>query len=702
MKAGTTATTLTTKLPILNPGEYDLWLMRTEEYFLMTDYSLWEVINNAIEKRYRGNKESKKVQRTLLKQQYENFAASSSKTLDQTFDRLQKLISQLEFQGEVIEQEDINLKLLRSLPSEWKTYALILRNKAEIETISLDDVYNNLKIYEPELTGSSSTSQNPQNVAFVSFNSTISTNEADNTAYGISIAHTQGNTIKSTFVDSLSDVVICAFLASHPNSSQLAREDLKQIDLGGLEEIHFARECRAPKNQENRGREYGRKFVPVENPTKNALIAQDGIRGYDWSYQAEEEHPTNFALIALTSSGSSSNSDFEDKTGLGYRAAFPAIENFVNSSKMIEKQENVSAIKIVESQVDSIDVKNKGVCSAVETKHVKKNSFSHLIIEDWISDDESDVEFKPKVKDKNVRPRIEKIKFVKTARETEEMETNAILLIMKIIMVDLFPLEMVKVEYLEKDETSGILKTFITRIENQLDCKVKVIKCHNGTEFKNGIMNQFCDMKRIKREFSVAKTPQQNGVAERKNRTLIEAARTILVDFKLPTTFWAEAVNTACYVLNRALVIKPHNKTPYELIRGRPPLINFMKPFSKAMRVFNKRTKIVEETLNIRFLENAPSVKGMGPDWLFDIDYLTIFMKYVPVVAGFQTNGITKTKDNIVAGQAKKKKEPEQEYIMIPICITDPLISQGPKDSAVDAGKKAAKVDESQVLDNGG
>ncbi|GKB93337.1 ribonuclease H-like domain-containing protein, partial [Tanacetum coccineum] len=179
--------------------------------------------------------------------------------------------------------------------------------------------------------------------------------------------------------------------------------------------------------------------------------------------------------------------------------------------------------------------------------------------------------------------------------------------------------------------------------------RVDFLRCDNETEFKNSIMNQFCEMKGIKREFSVARTPQQNGVAERKNKTLIEAARTMLVDSKLPTTFWAEVVNTACYVLNRVLVIKPHNKTPYELIRGRPPLIYFMKPFrcpitilntrdhvgmfdgkadegyfigysvvSKAIRVFNKRTKIVEETLNIRFLENTPNVKGNGPDWLFD------------------------------------------------------------------------------------
>ncbi|GJT30177.1 putative ribonuclease H-like domain-containing protein [Tanacetum coccineum] len=284
-----------------------------------------------------------------------------------------------------------------------------------------------------------------------------------------------------------------------------------------------------------------------------------------------------------------------------------------------------------------------------------------------------------------------------------------------------------------KDETSGILKTFITKIENQLDHKVKVIRCDNGTEFKNSVMNQFCEMKGIKREFSVAKTPQQNGVAERRNRTLIEAARTMLVDSKLPTTFWAEAVNTTCYVLNKVLIIKPYNKTPYELIRGRPPLIDFMKPFGcpiailntryhlgkfdgkanegfcigyfvvcKAMRVFNKRTRIVKETLNIRFLENTPNVTRNGPEWLFYVDSLTISMNYVPVVPGNQTNGIVGTRDNIITGHAEKKTEPEQEYILIPICTTDPLISQDPKVSEEDVDEKPTEMDESGASDKDG
>ncbi|GKF29277.1 hypothetical protein Tco_0095619, partial [Tanacetum coccineum] len=93
------------------------------------------------------------------------------------------------------------------------------------------------------------------------------------------------------------------------------------------------------------------------------------------------------------------------------------------------------------------------------------------------------------------------------------------------------------------------------------------------------------------------------------------------------------------------------------------------------MRIFNKRTRIVEETLNNRFLENTPNVTGNGPDWLFDVDSLTISMNYVPIVAGNQTNDIAGTRDNIVT-----KIEPEQEYILITICTTNPLISQDPKD----------------------
>nr|GEX47640.1 retrovirus-related Pol polyprotein from transposon TNT 1-94 [Tanacetum cinerariifolium] len=137
------------------------------------------------------------------------------------------------------------------------------------------------------------------------------------------------------------------------------------------------------------------------------------------------------------------------------------------------------------------------------------------------------------------------------------------------------------------DETSLILKTFITGLENQLSLKVKVIRSDNGTEFKNDDLNQFCGMKGIKREFSVPRTLQQNGIAKRKNKTFIKAARTMLADLLLPIPFWAKAVNTTCYVQNKVLVTKPHNKTPYELLHGRTPSIGFMKPFGCPVTILN-------------------------------------------------------------------------------------------------------------------
>ncbi|GJT40762.1 putative ribonuclease H-like domain-containing protein [Tanacetum coccineum] len=210
-----------------------------------------------------------------------------------------------------------------------------------------------------------------------------------------------------------------------------------------------------------------------------------------------------------------------------------------------------------------------------------------------------------------------------------------------------------------KDETFYILRDFITFVENQLTKKVKAIRCDNGTEFKNSNLIELCGSKGIKRDYSVARTPQQNGVAERKNRTLIEAARTMLADSKLPTMFWTEAVSTACYVLNRVLVTRPHNKTPYELLSGKVPNISHLKPFgchvtilntsdhlgkfegkadegflvgysahSKAYRVYNLSNKKIEETLNLRYMEDKPNVQGLGHEWYFDLDYLTDSLGY--------------------------------------------------------------------------
>nr|GEV56520.1 putative ribonuclease H-like domain-containing protein [Tanacetum cinerariifolium] len=215
----------------------------------------------------------------------------------------------------------------------------------------------------------------------------------------------------------------------------------------------------------------------------------------------------------------------------------------------------------------------------------------------------------------------------------------------------------------------------------------------------------------IKREYSVARTPQQNRVAERRNRTLIEVARTMLADFKLPIIFWAEAVNTACYVQNKVLVVKPHFKTPYELFRGRTPALSFMRPFgchvtilntldhlgkfdgksdegffvgyftnSKAFRLYNIRTRKVEENLHIKFLENKPLIACDGPKWLFDIDTLTVSMNYVPVIAGTNSNDFAGKGASFDASQSSMKAGSSQDYILMPLWNNSSIFDSSPKD----------------------
>ncbi|GJZ67676.1 hypothetical protein Tco_0630916 [Tanacetum coccineum] len=164
-----------------------------------------KLLLEAIEKRFGGNAATKKTQKNLLKQQYKNFTSSSSETLDQTFDRLQKLVSQLEILGETLSQEDVNLMLFRSLSSEWNTHAVVWRNKPELETMRMDDLYNNLKVYETEVKGTSSSSISTQNMAFVSSNNSGSTNEAVNTAHGVFAASNAANLIN---IDNSCDLCI--------------------------------------------------------------------------------------------------------------------------------------------------------------------------------------------------------------------------------------------------------------------------------------------------------------------------------------------------------------------------------------------------------------------------------------------------------------------------------------------------------------
>ncbi|GKB23260.1 hypothetical protein Tco_0862661 [Tanacetum coccineum] len=288
--------------------ERSMLLMALPNEHLMTfnQYKDAKTLFTAIQTRFGGNEATKKTQKTLLKQMYENFSAPSTESLDSIFNRLQKIVSQLAILGENISQEDLNLKFLRSLPSEWNTHVVVWRNKPDLDTMSFDDLYNNFKIVEQEVKGtaSSSSSSSSQNMAFVS--SPSSTNEV-NTAYGVSTANTQVSpastqvSTASTQVSTanLSDDTVYAFLASQPNGSQLVYEDLEQIHEDDIEEMDLKwqlallsmrtrRTHRNKQDSRNKNQDSSRRTVNVEETFSKAMVAIDGA-SFDWSYMADDE-----------------------------------------------------------------------------------------------------------------------------------------------------------------------------------------------------------------------------------------------------------------------------------------------------------------------------------------------------------------------------------------------------------------------------
>ncbi|GJW55061.1 putative ribonuclease H-like domain-containing protein [Tanacetum coccineum] len=374
---------------------------------------------------------------------------------------------------------------------------------------------------------------------------------------------------------------------------------------------HFARKCRAPRNQDNKNKESSRRSVPVETSTSTALVScdvdsevsNDSICSKSCLESVKLLKSQNDQLLKDLKKSELMVLGDNCKKGLGYEnynaVPPPYTENFMPPTPDF-------SFTYLDEFVNKPVVKNyKASSSKEESKEVRKYDDAPSI-EEWVLDDEEEDVSQPKTEKKTVRP-----------------------------------------SFVKKEESS--------------------------------------------------------------------------------TEPLAEAVNTACYVQNKVLVVKPHNKTQYELFHGRTPTLSFMRPFgcpatilntidhlgkfdgktdegffvgyslnSQAFRVFNSRTRAVEENFHIRFSESMPNVVGSGPDWLFDIDALTRTINYEPIVAGTQSNGFAGTKASDNAGQARKETEPVKDYILLPLWTTDPPYSQDPKSSHND-GSKPSSDDEKKV-----
>nr|GEW01476.1 uncharacterized mitochondrial protein AtMg00810-like [Tanacetum cinerariifolium] len=544
-----------------------------------------KTLMEAIEKRFGGNTETKKVQKTLLKQQFENFTGSSSENLNQIHDRLQKLVSQLEIHG-------VSLK-------------------------------------------------STQNLAFMSSSNTDSTTDSISAATSVYAVCAKLHVSSHPNIDSLSNVVIYSFFASQSTSPQLDNEDLKQIDVDDRKEMdlrwqmamltmrarrflqktgknhgdnrvtsmvfdmskvecykchkkgHFARECRSPKDSRGSGAtEPQKRTTPVKNSTLNALVFQcNGIGCYDWSYKAKEE-PANFALMAITSSSSSSNNELSPSKptqDLSHtiRPLAPSVPSFVQSSEQVKPpRHSVQPVK-----------------APILNATLKPTSLKHIT-------------HSPSPKTSNSPPRVTAAKALVVSAAKDKKG--------KWVWRPKCPI-------LDHDSSASmILKRF--NYNDALGRSKSGVIDSGCSRHMTGNMSYLSDFEELNCRYVAFGGNPKGGKISGK-----EKIKTGKVEGNVDEGFLVG------YSIN-----------------------------SKAFRVFNSRTRIVQETLHVNFLENKPNI------------------------AGNQSNPSASFQDEFDAKKAGE--EVNQQYVLFPIWSSGSTNPQNnDEDAAFDEKEHDAKKPESEV-----
>nr|GEX93494.1 putative ribonuclease H-like domain-containing protein [Tanacetum cinerariifolium] len=661
-----------------------------------TAQELWA----AILKTFGGNEATKKTKKNLLKQQYGNFRAKGSKTLEQMFSRLQVIVGQLQ---------------------------------SDLDTMSLDDLYNHLKVFESEVQ--KKLEPNTQNMAFIFSakhnrgNDEVNTTSVYTTSSNLSTASANVATV------SISQETTCAYIASQSSRSQIKFEYINQIDEDDMEEMdikwnmallsiradkfwkktgkkiniqgsdvarfdkskvecfnchkmgHFTRECRAPRNQDRGRRDTYRQGSKAKEQAPKALMAIDRV-GWDWSYMAndeedhalvaDEEAPIEFALMANTSTESKTGlPKWADDTVTDYSRPSPTVEGKGDARLLKGDNQNRNSVLFTDSEcivlgrdfkllddanillrtprqhnMYSIDLNNivphryltclVAKASADEcylwhrrlghlnfktmNKLVRHNLVRGLPTKCFENDQNCTACLKGKQHKASCKSKL--VTSVSKPLYTLHMDLFSPTLISSIshkwhclVVTDDFSRFIWTFFLKTKDETSSILKKFITEIENLKDLKVKIIRCDNEGEFRNKELNDFVHKRGLKENLAML------GLLSR-----------------------------MVWLKGEIGKFKPKGDEGYFLRYSMS---------SKAFRVFNKRTKRVEENLHIEFLENKAIEKGSGPNWLFDIDSLTKSMNYVPVVDA-DTNFTNFLGTKVDARKDVKKDVSSLRYIILP------------------------------------
>nr|GEU56856.1 hypothetical protein [Tanacetum cinerariifolium] len=643
------------------------------------------------------------MQKTSLKQNYKSFVASSQEGLDKTYDRFQKLISQLEIH----------------------------------DILSMDDLYNNLKVCESEIKGQLISSSNSQNVTFVSLDNSSITNETVNTTHSVSAGSSKDQASTTSYADD----VMFSFFTNQSNASQLDNEDLEQIDADDLEEIDlkYAKDktglgydaqinesdlndihvnesevldnvfdsvfdIRESDRDDNQVNERFKRSKVSETITIVPKIETNASKTSNDSLERPKTVRSSAPLIEEWESDSEDENVFKPKeVKKTVKPSFEKIK-FVNARNTIVENErkakkprkpvwNNTARVNLQSKLTHPHPKRNFVPAAVLTKsgqvpfNAAKQSSHRVVASVSATKRVNTAASKPNVNDalpttysyfkahSLVRRPFNQKLAVKTNIFNENVNTTRVNNV-----TNTGPKAVVGnkdyavkssacwnwrpkgnlIYHISKDSGTNTLKDLTMLIHKADSIQQVLLKVPRNNNMYSFDLKNVVPLGGLTFLFAKATLDESNLWHRRlghinfktmnKLDSTAEAARTMLADSKFITTFWAEAVNTACYVQNRVLVIKPHSKTPYELFLGYS--IN-----SKAFRVFNTRTRFVEENMHIIFHENKPNVAGTGPNWMFDIDTLTMSMNYQPVFARNQTNGNVgpnKSEDEVADDAGKK------------------------------------------------
>ncbi|GJT14483.1 ribonuclease H-like domain-containing protein [Tanacetum coccineum] len=833
------------KLPILKKEEYDIWAIEMEHYLEYIDNEVWKVIQNgnskkriltgkdgivrvlsplttveiqavekerkaknillmaipkehmrrfhgmddakeiweAIRTRFGGNANSKKMQKAVFKQQFEAFKISNSEGLEKGYDRFQQLLSQLEAHGAEVSTEDANHKFLRSLPPAWSNLAMTMRTNPEIDTLSIDDLYNNLRVFEQEIQGVSKTSSSAQNVAFVS-QSKSSTNKVKpgfSGAYTSCTPSTSSTNIpEKEVLAGFADEVIYSLFAKQTEDLDLLHEDLEQIDDVDIEEMdinwqiamiairmkkfykktgrrvrvdgktpvgfdkkklecfnchntgHFARECTAKGTYDGKKKRdslYQHQEAGKQEKNQMGLLTMDdGI--VNWGEHTEVEE-TNHALMAISSSNEANEIYEKDEKLKRYRRiGMKAVKEKEQLQKTVDSWKILSVPP--EVYVSTPITSNEKGVSDPKSKEVEPSCVSHIKTPRQPIKDQAT----PNVNRKNWNVMMER-ELGEGYSFTKKKCFVCGSLSHLIKDCDYYEKKMAREAEVKKQRVfntgNGVAKPVWTNA-NRVNHANKLVprsvqlnagrpnintvrpnintgrtninpvrpRVNTGSSNVNTVRLRQPVPTRTSNSFS-PKRPQDHPLKNMVDRGIFDSGCsghmtgnkdqledfeefngwicTLDFDMKTPTP----AKGFACLI---AKATSDESKLWHRRLDTLSVLGNligksdegFLVGYSlnsKAYRVYNLVTKRVEVNLHVNFLEDKPNVKGVGYRWMFDIDYLTDSMNYIPVSLENQANphaGTSEVTNSAGTSQtlifhASEEKDEEVELIVVPSAV---------------------------------